>query len=216
MFSLLNKKLTEYIENYTSPESEILSRLNRETHVKVLQSRMISGHVQGKLLEFISRMIQPVNILEIGTFTGYSSICLASGLKEKGKLYTIERNDEIIPFAEKYFTEAGIREQIIIHIGNALKIIPALDMQFDLIFIDGDKTEYPAYYEMCVEKLYPEGYMLIDNVLWDGKVLEETKDIDPDTQSIKQLNKRIYEDVRVDNIILPLRDGLMLVRKRNA
>jgi caffeoyl-CoA O-methyltransferase len=206
-------KLTEYIEKHTSPESEILARLNRETHVKILQSRMISGHVQGKLLEFLSLMIAPKYILEIGTFTGYSSICLASGLQKDGEIHTIECNDEIVHFAEKYFREAGISQQAVIHTGDALNIIPGLDRMFDLIFIDGEKTEYPEYYELCMDKLSPGGYILIDNVLWNGKVLDTPEPTDDDTSSIQQLNDKIQADRRVENIILPLRDGLMLVRK---
>lgn len=211
-----NKKIWDYIINHTSQEDPILAELNRETYAKMLYPRMLSGHYQGKLLEFISKMIQPEYILEIGTFTGYSAICLAKGLKPEGKLYTIECNDEIIDFTRKYIVKSGFANRIEICVGDALQIIPQLNVHFDLIFIDADKTHYPDYFRLVVDKLKTGGVILADNALWDGKVVKNTMNNDDETNSIRKFNKMVNEDKRFENMILPVRDGVMFARKING
>ncbi|MBP1669638.1 MAG: O-methyltransferase [Bacteroidetes bacterium] len=210
MFTI-DKKLTDYITSITSPEDPLLAELNRETHSKVLYPRMISGHLQGKLLEFLSRMIQPAAILEIGTYTGYSALCLAKGLKPGGKLHTIEINDELQPFIETTVRKAGLQETIILHTGDARKIIPSLKEKFDLVFVDGDKEQYLEYYKAVFGKTLTGGYILADNVLWSGKVLAPSKD--KETNGIIEFNEFVKNDDRVDKMIIPFRDGLMLIRK---
>ena len=210
MFTI-DKKLTNYITSITSPEDPLLAELYRETHSKVLYPRMISGHLQGKLLEFLSRMIQPAAILEIGTYTGYSALCLAKGLKPGGKLHTIEINDELQPFIETTVRKAGLQETIILHTGDARKIIPSLKEKFDLVFVDGDKEQYLEYYKAVFGKTLTGGYILADNVLWSGKVLAPSKD--KETNGIIEFNEFVKNDDRVDKMIIPFRDGLMLIRK---
>jgi len=210
MFTI-DKKLTDYITSITSQEDPLLAELNRETHSKVLYPRMISGHLQGKLLEFLSRMIQPAAILEIGTYTGYSALCLAKGLKPGGKLHTIEINDELQPFIETTVRKAGLQETIILHTGDARKIIPSLKEKFDLVFVDGDKEQYLEYYKAVFGKTLTGGYILADNVLWSGKVLAPSKD--KETNGIIEFNEFVKNDDRVDKMIIPFRDGLMLIRK---
>lgn len=207
--------LFNYIEAHTTSEDDVLSRLYRETHLKALYPRMLSGHFQGRFLELISKIIHPEYVLEIGTFTGYSAICMARGLGRGGKLHTIERNDEITGFAEKYFEIAGMRDKIVLHAGDALQIIPKLSMKFDMVFIDGDKNEYLEYYRLIFDKVKPGGIILADNVLWDGKVFDESVKTDKETQSLRQFNTTIMQDDRVENILLPFRDGLMMMQKRN-
>ncbi len=207
-------EITKYIENHTTAEDPILSELSRETHLKALYPQMLSGHLQGRFLEFISRMLQPEHILEIGTFTGYSAICLAKGLKKSGKLITIEKNDELSGFPVKYFKKAGISEQVELIIGDALDILPTLEPTFDLVFIDAEKKDYSNYYDLVFEKVKPGGYILADNVLWYGRVVENPDTFDKETQGIVAFNKLIAEDSRVENMILPLRDGIMLIRKK--
>jgi predicted O-methyltransferase YrrM len=174
---------------------------------------MLTGHIQGKFLELISMMIKPENILEIGTFTGYSAICLAKGLKPEGKLITIELNDELTTFSHSYFCKAGIDSKIIQHTGNALDIIPGLDLMFDLVFIDADKTEYIEYYRLIFDKVKPGGFILADNVLWGGKVIEK-ETTDPQARGIIDFNEMIRKETIIDNVIIPIRDGLMLIRKK--
>jgi predicted O-methyltransferase YrrM len=207
-------EISKYIESHLSPEDPLLAELTRETQVKVLFPQMLSGHLQGKFLEFISRMLQPEYILEIGTFTGYSAICLAKGLKSEGKLITIEINDELAKFPEKYFKKAGLSAKIKLIIGDALKIIPSLDYQFDLVFIDAEKKDYPVYYHEVIDKLKPGGYILADNVLWYGRVINDPETYDKETQGIVTFNSMVNEDPRVENMIIPIRDGLMLIRKK--
>lgn len=211
-------KITEDIWNYiishTTEQDPLLSELDRETNLKMAFPNMISGHYQGRLLEFISKMVQPEYILEIGTFTGYSAICLARGLKTNGKLHTIECNDEIIPFAKGFIHKAGFEDKIELHTGDALQIIPQLDLLFDLIYIDGDKSQYCRYYKLTFDKLKAGGIILVDNVLWNGKVLRQSPGKDDETDDIRNLNQIIQADPRVENIILPVRDGIMLVRKK--
>jgi caffeoyl-CoA O-methyltransferase len=205
-------KLEQYLHDYTSPEDPVLEELYRQTHLRFVNPNMSSGHLQGKLLEFISRMIRPNYILEIGTFTGYSGICLSKGLERGGKLVTIEINDELTTFAGSFFRKAGVESSIIQVTGDALEIIPALEYQFDLVFIDGDKREYTGYFNRVLEKLVPGGFILADNVLWGGKVLDEETG-DPQTRGIIEFNRMIRNNESVDKVILPLRDGLALIRK---
>jgi predicted O-methyltransferase YrrM len=209
----MNKKLEQYIEQHSSPEDPVLEDLYRQTHIRFLNPNMVSGHLQGKLLEFISLMINPLNILEIGTFTGYSAICLSRGLRPGGKLITIELNDELTDFAQSYFIRAGAEKKIIQLTGRAQDTIPDLDLMFDLVFIDGDKREYVEYFKMIIDKVKPGGYILADNVLWGGQVVEDETN-DPQTRGIITFNEMMQNEDKIENIILPIRDGLMLIRKK--
>jgi predicted O-methyltransferase YrrM len=209
----IDPQLEEYILSHTEPEDPVLSEINRKTNLEILNPNMLSGHLLGKTLQMISKMIQPELILEIGTYTGYSAICLARGLKEGGKLHTIDINDELEEMARFYFKKAGVEKEIVYHIGNALEIIPGLNHYFDLVFIDGDKREYNLYYHAVIDKVKPGGFILADNVLWDGKVIEKNESGDPYTQGIKAFNKLAHNDPRVENVILPVCDGLMVLRK---
>lgn len=210
---ITDAEITEYAENFSSEESPVLKKLNRETHVKILFAHMLSGKLQGNLFKMISRMIKPEKILEIGTFTGYSAICLAEGLSEKGILHTIEINPELEDIIRKYFNEAGVSEKINLHIGNALEIIPALDGSYDLVYIDADKENYLNYYKLVFNKVKKGGFIIADNVLWDGKVLKEPLPSDTETVAIKEFNTFVQNDKRVENLLLPFRDGLMITRK---
>jgi len=206
--------IEQYILDHSDPEDPLLAELNRETNLKVLRPRMLSGHLQGKILEMISKMIRPQKILEIGTYTGYSAICLAKGLQKNGVLHTIEINDELEHFIRKYLQKARLESKIYLHIGNALEIIPKLNQNFDLIFIDGDKRQYSEYYHAIFDYVKPGGFILADNVLWSGKVIELESPDDEYTKGIFTFNKLITKDNRVEKIILPLRDGLTLIRKK--
>jgi caffeoyl-CoA O-methyltransferase len=208
---LINSSLQEYAEQHTSPESAILKRVNRDTHAYVLRPRMLSGHLQGRVLSMISHMIKPGRVLEIGTYTGYSAICLAEGLRPGGKIITLDINEELEDQVRKNFTDAGIQEQVDYRIGNALDIIPALTDTFDLVFIDADKENYGRYFDLVIDKVRPDGFILADNVLWSGKVVAEKPD--KDTRAIIDFNRKIQEDPRVENVLLPIRDGVMLIRK---
>ncbi|CAG0966830.1 MAG: O-methyltransferase [Bacteroidetes bacterium] len=212
--NFLDPQLEEYVERHTSEENEVLKKLNRETWAKMLMPRMLSGHIQGRVLSMFSHMIKPKHILEIGTFTGYSAICMAEGLADKGILHTIELNDELEEFIKKYFQEAGMEEKIVLHIGNALEIIPALPITFDLVFIDADKENYSAYYDLVFDKLSVGGFIIADNVLWSGKVLLDYEKLDTETNALVDFNMKIQNDNRVENVLLPIRDGLMIVRKK--
>jgi len=205
--------IAEYAESFSSPESDVLAKLNRETNARVPMARMLSGHLQGQFLSMISNMIQPELVLEIGTYTGYSAICLAKGLRAGGMLYTIDINDELVPMVKRYFSDAGLTEKISFHTGNAINIIPGLGGPFDLVFIDADKINYSAYYDLVFDKVKKGGYILADNVLWSGKVLEDDSKMDADTLAITAFNQKIHQDTRVENVLLPVRDGLMLIRK---
>jgi caffeoyl-CoA O-methyltransferase len=209
----MNRALEQYILNHTSPEDPVLEDLYRQTHIRFINPNMASGHQQGIFLEMISKMIRPEKILEIGTFTGYSAICLAKGLKPGGKLVTIEINDELISFANSYFIRAGAENKIIQLTGNALDIIPSLEIMFDLVFIDGDKREYINYYRLIIDKVKPGGFIIADNVLWGGKVLEKETS-DPQARGIIGFNEMIRNETTIENILLPIRDGLMLIRKK--
>lgn len=210
----LDPKIDEYAEEHTSPETDVIRELNRHTHVNVLKPRMLSGHLQGRLLSMISKMIKPQRILEIGTYTGYSALCLAEGLQENGKLITIDVNYELEDLVNTYIEKAGFSDKIEMKIGNALDIIPTLDNSFDIVFIDADKYNYANYYDLLIDKL-PKGAVLIaDNVLWSGKVLDPVKNKDKDTLALIEFNKKIQEDDRVENVLMPIRDGLMIIRKK--
>jgi len=211
----LSKELQEYVLQHTSPEPELLQKLNRETYLKVLMPRMLSGHYQGRVLSMLSHMIKPQQILEIGTYTGYSGLCLAEGLALDGQLHTIDINDELEDLVRKYVAAAGLENKIKYYLGNALEIIPTLNIQFDLVFIDADKINYSRYYDLILEKTVAGGFILADNVLWSGKVVQQPgKKIDKDTQAILDFNQKIQHDDRVENVLLPLRDGLLLMRKK--
>ena len=207
----IDKQLADYCENFTEKESELLNELNRETHLKSNQPRMLSGHIQGRLLSFLSKLKQPNVILEIGTYTGYSALCLAEGLSETGKLITIDPNEETNHFAQKFITRSVYKNKIELLTGQAQNIIPTLNHSFDLVFIDADKKNYSLYYDLIIDKLNKGGLIIADNVLWSGKVVEEKKDAD--TQLIHEFNQKIQDDSRIENLLLPVRDGLMLMRK---
>ena len=208
------KEIDKYILDHIEPEEEILKELDRETHLNVVGARMISGHLQGQVLSMLSKMIRPKTILEIGTFTGYSAICLAKGLQDGGKLITIEIDDELEDIAKKYFQKAGIQKKIEQRIGPALEIIPTLKETFELVFIDAHKPEYPAYYTAIFDKVNSGGIIIADNTLWSGKVLEIQADDDIATLGIIQFNEMIKNDNRVEKVILPLRDGMTVIRKK--
>ena len=210
----ISQELDDYVCAHTEQESELLYELNRRTHLEVLQPRMLSGQFQGRVLSMISHMVQPKSILEIGTYTGYSALCLAEGLAEGGKIITLDKNEELEDLINEFVGRAGLSETIDFRIGNAMEIIPALDQQFDLVFIDADKGNYGNYFDLIIDKVPSGGYILLDNVLWSGKVLKEAEPGDIDTQELISLNKRLHEDDRVQNIILPIRDGLTILRKK--
>jgi predicted O-methyltransferase YrrM len=209
---LFNNGLTAYLEQTCDKENDLLKQINRETHLKETRAHMLSGHYQGRLLSFLSKLIHPSRILEIGTFTGYATLCLAEGLSTDGLIHTIEVNEELKPRLEGYFHQSDLSEKIHLHIGEALKIIPTLDESFDLVFIDADKANNYNYYKLVLDKVRPGGLILIDNVLWKGKVLDESPD--KQTRIILELNEQVASDPRVEKIILPVRDGVFLIRKR--
>ncbi|MBN2682827.1 MAG: O-methyltransferase [Bacteroidales bacterium] len=207
-------KLDEYIHNFSAQEDDLLADLRRQTNLKIRHPRMLSGIIQGKFLEMIASMINPKNVLEIGTYTGYSAICIARGLKDSAKLYTIEINDELRDFAEVFFQNSGEASKITQIVGDALEVIPKLDCVFDLVFIDGEKDEYCKYFNLIIEKLRPGGFILADNVLWSGKVIQEKiASNDYFTKGILEFNQMIKNDKRVENVIIPFRDGINIIRK---
>jgi len=209
----ISPELQQYVTDHSSTVSPLLAQIDRETHLEVLQPRMLSGHFQGRVLSMLSHLLRPTNILEIGTYTGYSALCLAEGLAPDGKLLTIDINEELEQRVRGYFEASAYAKQIEYRIGNAAQIIPTLQTAFDLIFIDADKQQYPLYYTQALEKLKPGGFILIDNVLWSGKVLD-SKYQDKDTTLLRELNLQISQDERVEKVLLPLRDGLYLIRKK--
>jgi caffeoyl-CoA O-methyltransferase len=210
---LINTEIQNYAEAHTSPESELLQNLNRQTHAKTLQPRMLSGHLQGQFLAMISSMLRPDRILEIGTFTGYSAICLAKGLSETGRLITIEVNEERELLIRSFLEKSPQSSQIDFIIGNASEVIPTLNETFDLVFIDADKRRCALYYDLVFNKIRVGGVIIIDNVLWSGKVVDNSKKTDKDTQALLDFNLKVQNDSRVSNVLLPLRDGLMIVMK---
>jgi predicted O-methyltransferase YrrM len=208
---LINESIQHYAEQHTSSEADILKKIDRDTHAKVLMPRMLSGHLQGRVLSMISHMIRPQRILEIGTYTGYSAICLAEGLQENGKLITIDINEELEDRVRDYFAASSYGNKIEYRIGNAVEVIPALNETFDLVFVDADKERYSVYFDLVIDKVRNGGFILADNVLWSGKVLDAKPD--KDTRAILEFNKKIQDDPRVENVLLPIRDGIMLMRK---
>ena len=210
---LLSKEVEAYCNQFTQPESSALAKINPETHLKVLMPRMLSGHYQGVFLTMVSCMIQPMDILEIGTFTGYSAICLAKGLKKGGTITTLDINKELEKTTRTNFEQANVSNLIDYKLGNALELIPSLNKLFDLVFIDADKENYCNYYDLIFDKVKPGGFILADNVLWSGKVLLENDKKDKDTLAVHKFNEKIQYDNRVTNILLPIRDGLMLIQK---
>jgi len=213
-FNPLGSPLIEaYAENHSSPEPDVLTRLSRDTHLRTHMPQMLSGHLQGTLLRMISQMLKPKQILEIGTFTGYSAICLAEGLADTGILHTLEINPEMQDFAAKYFQEAGLSDKIMMHTGIALDILPGLPGPFDLVFIDADKDNYIPYFDLAMEKTRPGGWIIADNTLWYGRVLEPDAGNDRETAGIIAFNDYVQSHPEVENLLLPLRDGLMIIRK---
>jgi len=210
---MINEQIESYCETHTSNESKLLYRLNRETNLKILNPRMLAGHLQGSFLSMISKMLKPNAILEIGTFTGYSALCLAEGLQPDGELHTIEIDEELEEIITKYFNVSEHKEKLHKHIGNALEIIPNLNKTWDLVFLDGEKTEYLQYYEMVLPWVRKGGFILVDNVLWNGKVVESIAENDTETKAIVEFNRFIQNDFRVKNLLLPFRDGLLLIEK---
>ncbi|MBL1280738.1 MAG: class I SAM-dependent methyltransferase [Fluviicola sp.] len=210
----ISQELDEYVCSHTENEPEILNQLNRETHINVLRPRMLSGHFQGRVLSMLSHMIQPKNVLEIGTYTGYSALCFAEGLAENGKITTIDKNEELEDLVNEYVEKAGCKDQIHCIIGDALGIIPTIHEEFDLVFIDADKGNYVNYYNLIIDKVVSGGYIIVDNVLWSGKVIQEVAKDDIDTQTLIELNNLVHQDERVQEVLLPIRDGLMLIRKK--
>lgn len=210
----IDEKIENYALTFSQAESEVLKKLNRETHAKVLMPRMLSGHMQGNVLSMLSKMIQPLQILEVGTYTGYSGICLAQGLQENGKLHTIDINNELESMVRSFIGEAGLTDKINFYVGNALTIIPTINEIFDLVFIDADKKNYSAYYDLVFDKVKSGGFIIADNVLWSGKVLDDEAKMDSDTKAIHEYNKKIHNDSRVEHLLLPIRDGLMIARKK--
>ena len=210
----INEDITKYAEMYTSAENDTLKELNRETWTNVLVPRMLSGHMQGRILSLLSKLIQPKTILEIGTYTGYSALCLAEGLAEGGKLHTIDINEELEEMVNRYIDSAGMQNDIVLHIGNALDIIPKIDALFDLVFIDADKENYSNYFDLVIDQMPKGGVLIADNVLWSGKVLDEKALLnDEETSALSEFNKKVHADDRVENVLLPVRDGLMILRK---
>jgi predicted O-methyltransferase YrrM len=208
----LSNTLENYIANSSEDEPKVLKELTKETHLKVIQPRMITGHFQGRVLSMLSKIIAPKNILEIGTYTGYSAICLAEGLPINGELHTIDVNEELTDIQRSYFNKSGYGEQIIQHLGNALDIVPQLDVIFDLIFIDAEKKQYNNYFEAVLKKCRPGSIILSDNVLWSGKVVEPLKQSDKTTKELLEYNEKLKMDPRVETVLLPIRDGLTLSR----
>ena len=210
----IDNKILDYALLHSDNESDLLKELAKETYQKILQPRMLSGPLQGRFLSLLSKIIQPKTILEVGTFTGYGTLCLAEGLQKDGLLHTIDTNEELIDFQKKYFNRSDYKNQIKCHLGAAKCVISKLDLSYDLIFLDADKSNYLNYFNLLIPKLNPKGILIADNVLWSGKVLEETTSIkDMDTPALKEFNEYVKNDQRVETLLLPLRDGLTICRK---
>ena len=213
MKNFIDSKTFNYSLSKSSKEPKILNDLNRETHLKILNPRMLSGHYQGRILSLVSKIIKPKTVLEIGTYTGYSTICLSEGLDKNGSIHTIDHNEELLVIQNKYFKKAGISEKVKQYTGDATKIVKKLNLDFDLVFIDADKENYPLYFDLIIEKVKPGGVIIADNILWSGKILEKVEEEDYATKSIIEFNDKVNNDDRVETIILPIRDGLSLIRK---
>ena len=210
--NFLPEKIADYVVNHSQKEPILLQQLNKETWQKVLNPRMLSGGYQGRILAMVSKLVQPKTILEIGTYTGYSALCLAEGLQKNGTLFTIDKNEELEDFAKKYFEKSPFNAQIKQLVGNALDIIPTLNQKFDLVFIDADKENYPTYFKMIIGKMNSGGVILSDNVLWSGKVVEKIEPNDKDTQALVAYNELLNNDDSIETILLPIRDGLSISR----
>ncbi|MBC8300358.1 MAG: O-methyltransferase [Pelagibacterales bacterium] len=212
--NFISEKLNDYIKKHSNKESDLLKELSRETKLKTLNSRMLSGSYQGRILSMISKLTKPKYILEIGTYTGYSSLCLAEGMKNDGELHTIDKNEELYDFQKKYFNNSGYGDKIFQHLGNALELIQTINKKFDLIFLDADKENYAKYLELLVNKLNTNGVLVTDNVLWSGKVTMPISDEDLSTQEINKFNKLLNQRTDMETIILPIRDGISISRKK--
>ncbi|OIQ37523.1 MAG: methyltransferase [Bacteroidetes bacterium MedPE-SWsnd-G1] len=208
----LPEKIDNYVTEHSENEPQLLQELNRETWQKIMIPRMLSGHFQGRVLSMISKLINPINILEIGTYTGYSALCLIEGIQANGVLHTIDKNEELADIQRKYFDKSGYGTQMKQHVGMALEIIPQIDLKFDLVFIDADKSNYSNYFHAIIDKMNPGGIILSDNVLWSGKVVEKILPKDIDTPALIEYNKLLKEDPRVETVLLPIRDGLTISR----
>ena len=210
----LPTKINDYVEAHTAAEPDVLQKLNRETNARVVAPRMLSGHLQGRVLSMLSHMIKPKQVLEIGTYTGYSSICFVEGLQPGGMIHTIDNNDELEEMIRRYFKLAGVKNKTKLYIGDAQEIIPTINETFDLVFIDADKINYSSYFDLVFDKVRPGGYILADNVLWSGKVVDDTSTMDDDTKAIVEFNTKVHNDVRIEHVLLPVRDGVMVMRKK--
>lgn len=204
--------LQKYVEDHSEPESDLLQRINRETHLHVLKPRMLSGHLQGRVLSILSHMIRPKRILEIGTYTGYATLCLAEGLAMDGKITTIDTNEELSIRTKSYFSESTYKHQIEMKIGKAAEVIPLLQERWDLVFIDADKENYATYFDLTIDQVNEGGFLIADNVLWSGKVADQRHQ-DEATESIRSFNRKVHADPRVQSVLFPIRDGLMMMRK---
>lgn len=211
---LLSPNINNYVETYTTPEDSVLAKLNRETNLKVALPVMLSGHLQGAVLQALSYMLRPRRVLEIGTYTGYSAICLAKGLTEDGHLHTIDINEELQEMCFRYICDSGLERKITQHIGEAENIIPTLDEEFDLVFIDADKTNYGLYYDQVFDKVRKGGFILADNVLYDGEVVLPVEEQSKNAKAIHAYNEKLRNDDRIEHVLLPVRDGIMIARKK--
>tara|TARA_Y100000782_G_C10185376_1_gene266194 strand:+ start:4294 stop:4935 length:642 start_codon:yes stop_codon:yes gene_type:complete len=211
---LFDPKLDQYVDQHSEKEPDVLYQLYRETHQKVLNARMVSGHLQGRVFSMLSHMIRPKYVLELGTFTGYSAICWTEGMSDDGELHTIDRNEELHDLAAKYFEKAGVDHKIHQHTGNAMDIIPTLEKPWDIVFIDADKKNYCNYFDLLIDRVPSGCYIITDNVLWYGKVVEPVDEKDADTQEIIRFNQKMQDDDRVQNVLFPIRDGFMICRKK--
>ena len=210
----LPEQLETYIQNHCQAEPELLKALNRETWLKIMTPRMLSGHVQGRVLSMLTKMISPEYVLEIGTYTGYSALCFAEGLKSGGKIITIDRNEELTPILNQFMLSSDFKDRIDFRVGNAIDIIPTLENGIDLVFIDADKPNYSNYFDLVIDKVKPGGYIFADNVLWSGNVVDESKLKDKSTKAIVDFNAKVQKDDRVENVLFPVRDGIMIMRKK--
>ncbi|MCF8357467.1 MAG: O-methyltransferase [Prolixibacteraceae bacterium] len=208
-----NRFINQYISEHTGPEEDFLKALDRETNLKCVHPRMLSGHIQGKVLYMLCKMIRPESILELGTYTGYSAISLGLALEGNAVIHTIEQQDELSEITSQYIEKAGLKNKISCHYGNIFDIVPSLNSTFDLVFFDADKREYPAYYNLVFDKLKPGGYIIADNILWDGKVIDPDEQNDPQTRGIIEFNNMVNADPRVENVLFPMLDGMMVIRK---
>ncbi len=212
--SIVSEDINAYLMQHTSEPNAVLNEIERETNLKSMYPRMLSGKIQGRFLSMVSRMICPKSILEIGTFTGYSAVCLAEGLAKGGQIHSIEINEELREMHERYFEAAGVNSKVMVHYGNAMDILPISGIKFDLVFIDADKVNYSNYFDVCIDLLHSGGFIIVENVLWSGKVLTGySGKKDKDTDALKKFNDKIQKDSRVENVMIPLRDGMTLIQK---